>query len=381
MTPTALANLRVIELATEIAGPFCGKMLADYGADVIKVEPPGGDPARHCDGRPEEETSSLFTYLNANKRSIVLDLDEPADVERFKALVATADLLIEDGAPGELAARGLSADELLALRPSLVVTSITPYGQDGPYANRKASDLVLQAASSWMSFGGEADREPLMTGGSITWYITGTSAAAASMAAIHYAKETGTGQQVDIAAIEALAKTCGPYPTAASYGDTSFVRKGLNGYPAGIFACTDGYVAVNLLTQDHWEMLVAFMGAVDLLDDPELATPTLRHRTEQQARIGAAIASFAAGRTVAEMMSGQEFRIPITPVPTIAEIPELQLHEARGYLVDVDTPDGHHRQPGQMFVMSETPWSLSRPAPELGADEPDVLGREPSSRV
>jgi crotonobetainyl-CoA:carnitine CoA-transferase CaiB-like acyl-CoA transferase len=373
MSATALSALRVLDLSTGIDGPFCAKMLADYGADVIKVEPPGGDPARRGPHR-EDAMSARFTYLNANKRGIVLDLEDAGDAERLKALATHVDVVIENGAPGALAALGLGPEELIAVNSALVVTSLTAYGQTGPYAHRKGSDLVLQATSSWMTFGGEAVREPLMTGAGITWYVNGVCGAAATMAAVHHARETGVGQHVDVSALESLAKTSGPYPTAASYGEQNFVRKGLNGYPAGIFCCLDGFVAVNILTQEHWEMLLAFMGEIDMLDDPELATPNLRHRPEQQERISAAMERFAATRTVAEMMGGQDFRIPVTPVPTIAEIATLELHEARGYLVDVETPDGRHRQPGNMVVMSETPWSLRLRAPALGEHDADVLG-------
>ena len=199
----------MLELATDVAGPFAGKLFADFGAEVIKVEPPGGDPARQHGPFPHDEPhleqSALFLHLNTNKRSIVADLDDADDRQLIAELAAGCDIVIESYAPGHLASIGLGFDDLVARNPKTVLTSITPFGQDGPYADYVGADIVTYAMGGPMFGTGVDTREPVKLGGNLTSYQCGNLAATATMAALAVADQSGTGTHIDLSMFEAQA--------------------------------------------------------------------------------------------------------------------------------------------------------------------------------
>ena len=205
-----LEGIRVLDLGPEIAAPFCSRLLADYGAEVVKVEPPNvGDPARHigpfAGDEPHLEKSIPFLYLNTNKRGITLDIGSSAGRGVLSDLVGSADVVVQGFPPGESEALGLDFKTLGEANPGVVVTSITPFGLSGPYRDYSATDIVTCAISGLMYHSGDSDREPLRNALSQSLYVAGANAAVATVAALFHRMATGQGQQVDVSVVECLA--------------------------------------------------------------------------------------------------------------------------------------------------------------------------------
>jgi crotonobetainyl-CoA:carnitine CoA-transferase CaiB-like acyl-CoA transferase len=225
-----LAGLRILDVTHHVAGPFATRLLAAYGADVIKIEPPGGDPARRApssvDGAPAEGVSTRFLYLNTDKRSLVLDLRSNEGRERFLALARDADAVVENFAPGVLDALGLGWPVLHALKPRLVLTSISNFGQTGPHRDWAGTNLTLFAAGGQMGLTGDPDREPLVNGGTQALMQAGLHGFAATVTAIFGARRSGRGAWVDISIQEVQAASLeGAGPAALWYG-TDGMRTG-----------------------------------------------------------------------------------------------------------------------------------------------------------
>ena len=210
---SALADLRVVDLATVLAGPGAARYLADFGADVIKVERPGaGDGLRGMGPRdPDDDVTFFWKLVGRNKRTITLDLRQPEDLGVLRRLLADADVLIENLRPGKLEALGLDPDELIADNPRLVVTRVTGFGQDGPYAARPGFATLAEAMSGFAALSGEPDGAPLLPPIALTGEVTGLTAAFATMAALH----SGVGQVVDVNLLESLLQIMGPLVSAA----------------------------------------------------------------------------------------------------------------------------------------------------------------------
>ena len=251
MVPGALDDLLVIDLAQEI-GAYCTKLLADLGATVVKLEPPGGDPERARDPSPWDGRSARpglrFGYLNSAKTLEEVDLETAAGRARLALLLGDADVVVESLTASAAAAANFDYPSAGTARPTLVWLSLTPFGRTGPYAPYLADDLVLQAASGWMFEGGEPTREPLKTGGEISHYVTGTWGALAVVAAWTHVEAGGSGQHVDLSAMEALQSTAGYWALAKSFGASGSPGRTGQGYPLGIMPCADGYVGINILT-------------------------------------------------------------------------------------------------------------------------------------
>jgi formyl-CoA transferase len=211
---TSLSVLRVLDLSGGVAGAYCTKILAGFGADVIKIERPGGDPLRRLgpfpDGVPHLEKSALFLYLNTGKKSITLDIAQRTGALLLRRLVEEAEVLVESFPPGHLAELGLGYESLASIKPRLVMTSVTPFGQDGPYAVHRATDLTTLAASGRMAVMGSAGREPWNSSGYEAEYRAGLHAFAATAVAAFSADATEVGQHIDIAAVECIATMLGP---------------------------------------------------------------------------------------------------------------------------------------------------------------------------
>jgi crotonobetainyl-CoA:carnitine CoA-transferase CaiB-like acyl-CoA transferase len=377
-TSRALDGVLVVDLTTGIDGPFSTKLLADLGARVIKVEPLDGDPTRRLgpfptDG-PDPERSAHFLYLNANKESVTLDLGQPSGQAVIRALAARADILVENFAPGVMADYGLGYPELEAVNPRLVVTSITPFGQYGPYAQWKGPDIVRQAVGGWMVQGGRPDREPLKSGANLSLYITGTCAAGATLMAYYYAQESGQGQHVDVSAMEVVITCSGQEAYRVSQGgpEAAWKRTGHTGLPFTILPCRDGWVGVNLLFARDWKGFCEWAGMEDLLSNPEydeLAKLRVPGRTEV---LNERLIAWTMQHDRDWLMyEGQKRRLAIVSIPDMASTLTLSQHVARGYLREVEHPlVGRYTQPGAPFIMSDTPWDLVSPAPTLGSSNP-----------
>ena len=271
----SLAEIRVIETAQHVAGPYCGKLLADHGADVVKVEPPGGDSAR---GRgpfpgdaPDADRSGLFLHLNTNKKSVVLDLRTDAGRRLLGGLVSGARLLIDDGT---LAASGVDVGALLAANRALVVVQVTGYGDGGPYGEYRANDYAIYASSAWMCAMGDPDKPPLYPGRDYPFYICGLYAAFGALVALRHARRTGEGQRVTVSALDASISFDFYETTKFSYRGKLRRRDShmITGVAASTQPCQDGYVALTFAGEDDWQRFC------EVIEAPELRAGRLRDR-------------------------------------------------------------------------------------------------------
>lgn len=373
MTTLALSHVKVLDLSWHIAGPYCTKMLADYGAEVIKVERPGtGDPSRAAGPFKNNEenlnASGLFAYLNNNKQSITLDLKTAQGIDIVKRLVKEMDLLVENFAPGVMKRLGLDYDTLKVINPKLVMVSITNFGQDGDFAHYKATEIITQAMSGFLSSVGEPHLEPLRAAGQlrILEYITGTFAASSALAALRGARLTGKGAHLDLSIAETglLQRS---YPTVQnSYPTSSFKHVARYVMLPGIEKCKDGHVGISVLTGQHWQNFCFMIGAYDWVDDERFTTLPKRliHKDIFQERLDA----FLMEHTTEEVLAlGNEWRVPVTLVPTFEDLLSLDQYVERQFFVEVEHPElGKMTQPGAPFRMSKTPWSIRTSAPTLG---------------
>ncbi|SVC39818.1 uncharacterized protein METZ01_LOCUS292672, partial [marine metagenome] len=275
-TDQPLSDLRVIDLSHGIAGPYCTKLMADFGADVIKVERPGeGDYARKLGpfpgDVPDPEKSGIFLLLNTNKRGITLDLKTPEGVDALKELVRGADVLVESFKPGVMDRLGLGYDTLSKINPNLLMTSLSNFGQTGPYKDYEMSELVLYAMGGRMNAAGLPDRHPLKLGGNHTQYQAGNNAAMATMFAWYGRdhKQLG-GQHLDVALFETqMASINQRLMGLVAYQYTGDKGKRLGplraGYPGGVFPCADGYISISV-GGPRWPRLCDTLDRPDLLD-------------------------------------------------------------------------------------------------------------------
>ena len=380
MTATALSDLRVLDLSNHVAGPFCTKLFADFGADVIKVEPPGrGDSARHIgpfpEGIPNPEASSLFLYLNTNKRSITLDITSATGQTLIRELISQCDIVVEAFEVGAMAEMGLDFDTLEVLRPGLILTSISPFGQTGPWRHYQSTDLIAHASSGLSAVNRVGVEVPLREPGYQTDYQGGAFAFLGTMSAVCYRDAEGVGQHVDVAIQEAAATMIAPEITRVAYAGRA------PGMRLGFYPCKDGYVTLNVRNDASWQVLWDFLGHSEGAADPRFRT--IGDRRARQAEMEAYLLPYLSQFTMQEIFDGlQPHRIL---VGMALDMPRLLANDhlaARELFVDTDHPEaGHLRFPGPPFKMSETPWSLRQPAPLLGQHNADVyldlLGHSP----
>ena len=375
---TALDGIKVLDLGNMVSGPYCTKILADYGADVIKIEKPGlGDDARSVgpfpNDRPDLEKSGLFLYLNTNKKSITLNLKSASGAKIFKDLVKQVDVVVENFSPSVMPSLGLDYETLQKVNPRLVMTSVTNLGQTGPWRDYEAMDLQVWALSGILKECGDADREPLRIGSEQTQFVAGLYGVLTTLSALYYRDETGIGQHLDVSAWEAY-QTTEPYQSllVSQFGGLSRQRMGVN-WPFGIHACQDGYVGFFLPTQEHWEMLCTLMEMAELKDRPGFETPLEREQHVEEIR--ALIDSWLKDKRMVDVFhDSEELRLPISPIPNMGQILELAQHRARGYFVDIEHPvAGKLTYPGPFFRLSETPWQAGR-APLLGEHNEEIYG-------
>lgn len=368
---TALSDLRVLDLSQHVAGPFCTKLFADFGADVIKVEPPGqGDSARALGpfpgGEPNRDASGVFLYLNTNKRSITLNIDKAAGRELLRELAATADIVVESFDVGVMAAMGLGFDALESLRPGIILTSITPFGQTGPWRHYQATDLITHATSGLSAVNRMKEGPPLRQPGYQTDYQGGAFAFLSTMSAVCYRDVERVGQHVDIAIQEAAATMIAPEITRVAYAGRS------PGMRLGFLPCRDGYVTLNVRTDQAWRDLWAFFGHPEGAEDARFITVSARR--QNQAEMEAYLEPYLKNFTMAEIFNAlQPQRILVgmaLDIPHLLDNPHL---EARAFFVEAAHPvAGPITFPGAPFNMSATPWQLRQPAPSLGQHNDEV---------
>jgi crotonobetainyl-CoA:carnitine CoA-transferase CaiB-like acyl-CoA transferase len=392
----ALADLRVVELAGGIGPAYCARLLADFGAQVVKVEPPGGDEARrHGPFRgdvPDPERSALFWYLNTSKLGAVLDLDCTEDVERLRRLVAAADVLVSGQPESELAQLGLVQDR----NPHLVRASLVGIGTtDGPYRDYKAYDLVCQALGGVAWAIGEPAREPLMVPFSHAAYQLGVNGAGAVMAAMLARFRTGRGQAVEVAATDVLACYAGINAQVFVNYRIPWARAGRRAsgsggaYPYTILPCRDGHVCLIGRSGRDWARMLEAMGHPAWAQDPRYhdLIPMGRDYPDE---MDALLAPWLRAHTMAELAQQAEaFGFPLSPIHTIDEVVRDPQLAHRGFFVDVvDEMSGERMTlPGVPYQHAATPAMVTGRPPHLGEHTAFVFGHvlpnewEPASRA
>ncbi|MFC2058478.1 CaiB/BaiF CoA transferase family protein [Chloroflexota bacterium] len=379
MSENALNEIKILDLGHHIAGPYSTKLLADLGAEVIKVErPDGGDPARKAgpfpNDRPRPEASGLFLYLNNNKKSITINLKSDTGIKIFKELVKQVDALVENFSPRVMPGLGLSYDTLREINPGLVMTSISNFGQDGPYRDYKATDIVLQAIGGWLLGRGEPDREPVRAAGRlrISEYIGGMYAAAGTMSALFYNIQTAIGQYIDISLME-TTHAMAPYPVAGRTFPHSTVNPQTRfTFIPGAEECKDGYIGMNTLTGAHWRDLCMMMGMCDWAESPDFSS--LRSRFPRRKEIRDRMRPWLMERTQDEALAeGQEWRVPAAMIYSTEQMLKSPQHQAREYFIEVEHPAlGKITQPGAPFKMAVTPSRIRSQAPRIGEHNEDI---------
>ena len=387
-SPGALSDLRVLDL-TDALGVYCTRLLADLGADVIMVEPPQGAPGRrrgpyyHDD--PDPERSLWFIHFNANKRSVTLDLDSIQGQALFKRLVSTAAVLVEDTMPGVMADRGLGYHDLSRLNPGLVYTSVTPYGQAGPYSGYRASDLTAQAMGGLMYRVGWPQDPPNALGASFAYHHTATIAAVGTVMALMARDATGRGQHVDTAMHDSVAMV--QYDAMPRYALTGeAIRRVGPGQGVGgrrlrrIWPCKDGHVRFQLLGTTaipEWPPLVDWLDEYGMAADlGDQRWREMEARQEHLAYIEEVVARFFETRTRHQLMvEGQAHGIMVMAFNSVKDLPEDEQLVHGDYFATIEQPGLGDTlvDTGAPYRLSETPWRIRRPAPRLGESSTELF--------
>lgn len=367
---------------------YCGKLFAELGADVILVEPPGGNDLRReapfADGIEGHEASLAFLYRNTSKRGVVVDLEHSVGCEVVRRMAAGVDLVLEDHPPGYLAARGLGVSELLEDNPDLVVTSITPFGQQGPYADFVHSDLVCLAFGGLLWMGGYADGPPLRVVGDQAYMAGSLFGAVASMTALTHSELSGEGQHVDVSVQEAVAM--GLENAAQFYDLEHHIRRRFGGNQAqagfGVFPCADGHVflvAGGIGGNRFWGNLVDWLreegvDEADQLDGERWGERRFLASEEAKDLFHRVFTRFAALRTKQDLYhESQKWRVPLGPVNRPSDVLASAQLQHRRFFVDVEAFGHSVTMPGAPYRLSATPWQLTGSAPWLGEHTDRVL--------
>lgn len=383
MSQKALAGATVLEYCQLVAGPYCTKLLADLGAEVIKIEKPGvGDEARKrapfLNDIPDPERSGLFLYLNTNKLGITLDVENPAARKVLMELVKECDVLVEDTPPQTMKRLELDYQALKAINPKLIMTSIAPFGQTGPYSNYKAYHLNTfhsggegYLTPAWMGTR-YLHRPPLNEGKYVGEYESGISAAVATLGALYYQRVSGLGQSIDISKQQSLIAlnprelACYPNDGWMASRATRTLRFG------GIIPCKDGYMELDLYEEHEWQGLVALMDNPEWTKDERFKDRLSRakHGLELNQLIG----EWMKQHTKEEIYhKGQALGCPVAPYNTTQEVVDSRQMEARGFFVEIDHLEaGKSKYPSAPYKFSRTPWKAGRPAPLLGQHNEEV---------
>jgi len=390
MSDGALSGIRVIDLGERVSAPYCAKLFSDYGADVVKVEPPAGDEARRWGPFPKDlphpEKSGLFHFLNTNKRSVVLDLEAAEGRERLLGLVSGADVLIENHLPRQWRAWGLDYKALAQVNPDLVMLSITPFGQTGPYSDWNSTDLnAYHLSGSSHRYCGRPGEAPLEHGTFAADFFGAATAAAWGMAATYGRERAGGGQHLDVSCAEAIAATfvggqnIGGYVQDGKAESRTGVGMPL-GAPATILPCKDGHVWMLALEPGQWH------GLVDVMGNPEWAQlemfDDMFTRAQNADVIYPFIQEWSMKHGKAEIMEKcQAAGCPITAVFTVAEAAEHPHLRERGYIVDLEHPVlGRFRDLGAPFKLPASPGGPVTAAPRLAEHTDTVLAEWGSGR-
>ncbi|TDR93387.1 CaiB/BaiF CoA transferase family protein [Enterovirga rhinocerotis] len=369
-----LADIRVLDLSRLVAGNMLSLQLADFGADVIKLEPHRGDPLRHWQ---EEGIQAWWKVYARNKRSIRLDLKTDEGKAVLRALVPTAQVLIESFRPGVMEKAGFGPDALLALNPGIVMVRLSGFGQTGPYSARPGFGSLIEGMSGFAAKNGFADKPPALPNMALADMVAGISGAFAVMVAIREAERPdGKGQVVDLSLLEPLHATLGPDAAIHRLTGRSPSRVGNRvsiTAPRNAYETSDGqWIALSASTQDMAARLFRVIGREDMIDDPRFATNAAR--LDHVDEVDAVVGGFIKARTLAENLAFfEQAEVTIGPIYDAAGFGEDRHVKGRGVLVEVEDPDhGPIPMHAPFPRLSRTPGAIRRLAPSLGEDEEAV---------
>lgn len=382
MTEGALARLRVLDCGEMVAAPYAAKLLAHMGADVVKVEPPEGDPARRRgpfpNHEPHPERSGLHLYLNQGKRGVTVDWTKEEGRTLFRQLAANVDAVIVSGSPRSIEERGLTYDALCEVNPRLVVTTITPFGMSGPRRDWAATEIVEVAAGGWLYISPGALKDPslppLKAFGHQADFQGGAHGALATMAALMARELTGSGQHVDVSVQAVIAGGLEMNFMHWTYAGRVASRLGQRAVgPWGIINVADGPFMVVCVEQDQWERLIEFLGHPEWANSEIFADGPRRGQNLDALMplIEEAMSHLTREQAYTEL---QARRVPCAPVYDPAGLLQSDHLAARGFFIQVDHPQvGGLTYPGAPFKFTETPWEVRRRAPLLGEHREEIL--------
>ena len=372
----ALEGIRVLDLSRVLAGPYCTMMLADFGADVIKIEAPKvGDDSRAY-GPFIGKESAYFMSLNRNKRSITLNLKSKAQCDLFRELVKHADVVVENYRPGTMEKFGLGYDELKKINPKLIYAACSGFGATGPYTDKPAYDIIVQAMGGIMSITGEEGGEPTRVGASVGDITAGMFTAFGVMTALFHRARTGEGQHVDVGMLDCQVAIL---ENAISRYVTSGVVPGPLGNrhpsitPFAAFTAKDGHIIVGAGNDRLWQRLCTLLGTPELIEDPRFITNG--KRTENVKELVVLLNKSFATKTINEWLGLlEEAGLPCAPINTIDKILADPQVNARDMIVELDHPiAGKLKVPGVPVKLSATPGAVETHAPLLGEHNSEVL--------
>lgn len=380
-----LSGIRIVEVGEMVSAPYAAKLMADLGAEVIKVERPGtGDRARtrgpFAGGAAHPEKSGLFIYLNTNKRGVTIDLASPRGLSIFEKLISGADALIHNLAVAEMDGTGFQFERFRRVNPKLVMTSVAPYGLSGPRRDWRAEDLTLWSDGGACYLNGARDHPelpPLKAYGYQAGYQGGAHAAAATMGALFAAARGAGGQHVEVSVQESVAAIIEMANTFWPYMGLVLTRYGAKPVqPLDSFECRDGWIFACCVEEHQWQSFVEVMG------NPAWASEELfNERFKRGANYDALrplLAEWIGKQTVQDLYhQAQARRVPFAPISSLADLVNSDHLRARGFFVDLSHPQaGTFKYPGATCKLSRTPWEIRRPAPALGQHNQEILGGE-----
>jgi len=373
----ALEGVRVLDFSRNYGGPLCTRLLAELGADVIKIEiPQGGDGLRNLSPQTEGLESYPFLIVNRGKRSVTLNLNSETGRKICKELVTKCDVLVENFTPGVMEGFGLGYEQLKPYNPSLIYTSISGFGHTGPYRSRVAYDTIIQAMGGMISVNGHPDSPPTKVGVGIADFLGGLFPAIAVLAALQYRSRTNKGQFIDISmqdciwAITAIQFL--PYYLTTGQEPEKQGNRQIEVTPFSIYPAKDGYIVIAIVTVGQWERFLKIIGREELKNVPEYASQVTRIKHVD--KIDSIVGEWTRERTVDEMIRQLSAAdLPCATIPTFSQVandPQLASRNMNVYVEQIIS--GKIRVPGSVFKMSETPGDPAQPAPFLGQHNAEV---------